>query len=697
MAEAGRRRWSLRPADVGRLLAAWAASALALVVADALVRDLRAGSVWAWLAVAAVAGVLGLVIRPILIELSARIGWISIVLVALVGQAVVMYAAFLVVPGITATFGATVLASWIAAAVGTFVSWFTTAGTDDGLVTSLSARSRRIARFERRAESAEVADPDVDGVVFVQLDGVPSPVLRWAVQSGAVPTVRRWLASGDYVLREWTVQLPCTTPASQLGILHGTIDRVPAFRWYDRELGRMLVANRPADARIIEERASTGRGLLSDGGVSISNLFTGDAERALLTMSRVEVSRGSTQTRRVFAWFLASPSGFARSLTRTLAEIAKERWQARRQVRRGLDPRMARGWTFAVLRAVTNALLRDVNTALVAEEMRRGTKSIYVDYVDYDEIAHHAGMFRPESLASLDGLDRVLETIEALAATAPRRYRIVALSDHGQSQGKTFADRYGIDLGGLCAELMAERVEVHEEAVEGWGRAESLVADLGTSGVGGAVVRRVEDRIERETAAEGHHEHPADAAGDGPAAYGAEPVVIGSGNLGLLYIPGPQRLSFEELDERWPRLVSGLAGHPGIGFVAGVDRDGTPWAIGSAGRRDLITGRVTGDDPLSGFGEHAGRVLLRALLLDEAPELYVNSSIDPLTQDIAAFENLVGAHGGLGGWQDRGMLLVPTDLAAALPDRIEGADALHRELVGMLRACGHRRGEVPAA
>src|SRR6185312_12918058 len=113
-----------------------------------------------------------------------------------------------------------------------------------------------------------------------------------------------------------------------------------------RELGRVLVANRPADAKIIEARASNGRGLLSDGGASISNLFTGDASRAMLTMSQAGASRGSENTRRSAAWFLASPAGFARSFTRTIAEVAKERWQARRQVRRGLDPTVHRGWTF---------------------------------------------------------------------------------------------------------------------------------------------------------------------------------------------------------------------------------------------------------------------------------------------------------------------------------------------------------------
>ncbi len=668
----------LRIGDVGRLLTGWAVSALALGIAGALLPGLWATTPWAYVGAAAVAGLVGVLVRPILVEVSVRIGWAAVLLVALVGQAIIMQVALEVAPGIRSdSFATTFAAAWVAAAIGTALAWLTTAGTDEAYDASLRRRAVR--------STDQLSDPEVDGVLFVQIDGVAYPVLQWALAAGTVPTLRRWIHDGTHVLAEWTPQLPCTTPASQLGILHGSVDQVPAFRWYDRELGRLVVANRPADAALIETRCSDGRGLLADDGISVSNLFSGDAPRSAMTMSRLALTRGSTETRRAVAWYLARPDGFARSLTRTLAEVVKERFQAGRQQRRDLRPRVHRGWTFAGLRAFTNAILRDLNTAVVSDEMLRGTKAIYVDYVDYDEIAHHAGMFRPESLAALDGLDGVLASLARVAEHAPRRYRIVVLSDHGQSQGDTFAQRHGQTLPEVCRGLAASSVAAVDDAVEGWGRAESLLDDLaGDSGVtsraAGTVAKRVRKRV--GTAA--------------PEAAAEEKlVVLGSGNLGLVYAPGAVRLDRAELDARWPRLVTGLAEHPGVGFVAVDDPAVGPLVLGRAGRRELRSGRVEGTDPLIGFPGHSATVLARAMTMPEAPDIYVNSVLDPGTTDVAAFEPLVGCHGGLGGWQDRAMLLAPVDLLRDwdLPSDgtiLIGADRLHEVLVRFLERSGHR-------
>ena len=89
------------------------------------------------------------------------------------------------------------------------------------------------------------------------------------------------------------------------------------------------------------------------------------------------------------------------------------------------------------------------------------------------------------------------------------------------------------------------------------------------------------------------------------------------------------------------------------------------------------------------FGEHAAAMLLSATLMDRGPDLYVNSSVDPDTLDVAAFEPLVGCHGGLGGWQDRGFVMAPPDLLQPTSP-IVGGEELHRHLVDILESLGHR-------
>ncbi|CUR54990.1 putative Type I phosphodiesterase/nucleotide pyrophosphatase [metagenome] len=652
--------------DVVRLLVSWFLSFLALLLTARVLPGFDYSSWRPLLAAAAVTGIVGMIVRPILVEVAATIGWIAVALASVFGQAVIMQIALDVVPGASFNSWWTALAAaWIAAAFGTVLAWFVSAGTDELFAATLL-----------RTKPGAVADPEVDGVLFVQLDGVSFPVMHWVLQSGSMPTLRRWLDSGSHAVHEWTVQMPCTTPASQQAILQGHASGVPAFRWYDRELGRVLVANLPKDAAIIESRASNGHGLLADDGVSISNLFTGDAPKAAMTMSRLEVSRGSRRTRVVFARFLLRPDGLSRSVSRTIAELVRERFQAKRQHRQSMHPRVHRSWTFAGLRAFTNGMLRDLNTAIVSEEMMRGAKSIYVNYVDYDEVAHHAGGTRLESLIALTGLDHVIAILEQVAAKAPRRYHLVLLSDHGHSTGEPFASRYGTTLSELCTQLTHSASTSLEDNVEGWGRVDSVIEDLGggkgTTGVQQAAARQMSKRIS-----------PEESADD------VEFVVVGSGNLGLVFVPAPERMTLEQLDAKWPALVPGLAAHPGVGFVAVMSDDG-PVAIGGAGRHHLATGVVEGEDPLLDFGEHAPAMLLKVATMAQCPDVLVNSLVDPGTQEVAAFEPLVGCHGGLGGWQDRGFVLAPPHLLDPV-EQIVGGDELHQHLVGILEQLGHRK------
>lgn len=42
-----------------------------------------------------------------------------------------------------------------------------------------------------------------------------------------------------------------------------------------------------------------------------------------------------------------------------------------------------------------------MNLTIIADKIYEGAPVIFVDFVDYDEIAHHAGPERPEAMRSL--------------------------------------------------------------------------------------------------------------------------------------------------------------------------------------------------------------------------------------------------------------------------------------------------------
>ena len=676
--------------DVVRAVLALLASSIGFALAGWILPGLDFDGWEPVVLTALVMAVAGLVIRPVLVAIATPLGWAGALVLALLGQALLAYVALSVVPGVEFdTFLSAFAATWIVAAVATLASWLMTAGTNDAVFVHLVRGARR---------GKPVADPEVTGILFVQLDGVPFPVLQWGVMGGTLPTLSRWLRGGSHQFMEWTPTLPATTPASQMGILHGTTDGIPAFRWVDRATGRVFVANKPSDAVDIEALHSDGHGLLADGGVSVSNLFSGDAPTTFATMSRVGALRDDRDGRRRFNRFLMRPDGFMRGVVRTTSELVRERTQARRQIRQDMRPRVHRGWDFAGERGALNGVMRDFNSVMVGEALAAGARSIYVDYVDYDAVAHHAGIMRPESLDALVGLDGLLGQLERVAAEAKRDYRIVVLSDHGQSQGEVFADRYGESLSDLVSRLTGTRVAGTEVNTEGSARVDVLTQEqppLVAQALRAGTAETSGRAQEEESAAQAVLTSSADAGTTTPGAPESPMLVFGSGNLGLVYASGEDhRLSRAEIESRWPDLLPGLARHEGVSFLV-VDTAEGPVAVGPHGEHRLSDGAVTGTDPLTPFRPEAAAFLLRASSMPEAPDIAVNSLLDPVTGEVAAFEGLVGCHGGLGGWQDRAMLVWPSDLPAP-PERLVGADAVHRQLVSWLEHLGHRVDLPPA-
>lgn len=535
------------------------------------------------------------------------------------------------------------------------------------------AYRRRLYRLADRRRRSGPACPATPGTLFLQLDGVGHDVLLDAVGQGLMPTVARWLAGGDgrrpsHRLTSWRTDWSSQTGASQLGILHGSNHDIPAFRWYEKDRREVMVCNRPASAAELQRRAveATGDGgLLGADGASRGNLFSGGADEQALVLS-IAARRRSRENRSragYFAYF-SDPANAVRTALSFVAEVGREMVQAGQTRVRKVRPRVGRGGLYPFVRAFATVVERDVVVAAVMGDMLAGRTAVYADLVAYDEVAHHSGPMSRDALKVLERLDRSLALIENVAEHAPRPYRIVVLSDHGQSPGETFRTRYGLTLGdlvragcGLPVPRKAERTHSGAEA---------------RAAVRAALRRPVEEGGEQRR----------------PSSRRSEPIVLASGNLGLVSFPDvPHRMSKEEIDARHPALLTTLANHPGIGFLLVRSEEHGGVVLGPFGTEVPLAELDENPGPLADFGFGAADAVRRTHSFPHAADIMVNSWFDPAEGEVLAFEEQIGSHGGLGGAQAKPFLLSPRAFSDPAEDGAElaGAEHIHQVLRRWLR------------
>ena len=642
-------RPKLRPL---RLLVVWLIDALALLLAAGIVPGADIRGFMGAVIVSAIVAVLNALLPPIVAALRLPFTVVLGFLLILALDAVILMVAADAVPeelaidGFASALGVALIAAAVSTAAGAV------AGIDDD-----ESYTLRVARRVGRRTGAPEAT-DAPGIVYLEIDGLALPVLRRAMAAGSAPHMARWMADEGYRLIGWEPDLSSQTGASQAGILLGDNDDIPAFRWVEKASGKVVSCSSPDDCAAIEQARSSGAGLLVDGGTSRGNLLSGEADEALMTASRVAEEKRSNPGYRAF---LANGSNVTRTFVLVLWEVVLELVAAKAQRRRDIRPRGHRGGIYPLLRAGMCVFVRDLVAFSVLQDMFRGVPAVYATFASYDEVAHHSGLERADTLEALRKLDQRFGMIHRARRYAARPYEIVVLSDHGQTQGATFRQRNGYGLDDLVQRSLSQgkvdAVEAGDENATGVGRA----MDEATG--------RTDLGQEQLPAAE------------------RDVVVLGSGNLGLVYLrESPHRLTLEEIRERHPQLVEALCEHPHVGFVMARSSEEGAVAIGGAGTHRLADGVVTGEDPLAGFSPNAARHLRRTDGFPHVPDLLVNSFFDPETEEGCAFEELISFHGGLGGPQTEPFILHPPHLEAP-GEPLVGAEAVHRLLRDWRTAC----------
>jgi len=480
----------------------------------------------------------------------------------------------------------------------------------------------------------------------VHLDGVPIQLLREAVETGAMPFLSRLVRSGAYHLDAAFWGSPASTPAFQAGVLFGLRHaNLPAYTWFDRELGREVKMNNPRDALIIERRLeamASGCSLVDGGGTVYLSLFRAGAVNlssmsSLADMPAVWKSLPSCLhdlrdcSRQTLRKYVAG-------VVRDLAESAVDVW---RWVKRVKDWRHEREYMLNRLFLVSLGWGVSHSRAMI--DMARGVPAIYLAYGNYDEVAHRRGPFSPQARAELYRVDRHLETLYAVGRAVEVPYDLYLMADHGHVDSVPVEKRRGRRLRCLLLE----------------GRpAGELGEDIRRGLLDGRVVRPAGERQEDE------------------------PVVIEAGNFSHVYLTrGKEPLEAMDLLTRFPDVLARAAQCPDIGIVM-VRRGESAVAI--------VRGGVYGPDEVSRaplaseFSKRAVADMLRELPhMKTAGDLVLyGESLTPTGTVGFAWE--WGSHGGLTRIETDSALLWPADGPVDLSGLSHCAE-LHRRLAGAYR------------
>ena len=518
-----------------------------------------------------------------------------------------------------------------------------------------SSYYRSVLRDAEKKRKGSVKD--YPGVIIVEIDGLAHKVLLEAVDRGVMPTMKGMIEGNDYKLRMWETDLSSQTGASQAGILHGNNEGIVAFRWIEKSNGnQMMQCSGITKVPELEKRISNGNGLLVDNGASRSNLFSGDTDNVIFTFSKI-MDFGKLYNK---AWYsvFSNPSNFARIVALFLADMIREIWSQITHSIRNVRPRINRGIMYIPTRGATNVFMREINTSTLIGDMMVGDIDVaYSTYLGYDEIAHHSGVRDSDAWIALKQMDDQIKHLTDANKYSPRDYQFVIQSDHGQTNGATFTQRYGQTFEDFVKSLLPEDMTMFAKMTS---NDDHFVGDY-------TPFARKKKKIENE-------KKEAQELSD------SEVIVLASGNLAMIYLTQwSRRLTYEELNGYFPELIPGLINNEYVGFILVKSQEHGDMAIGKNGTYYLDSDKIDGENPLEGFGDNIARHLRRTSSFEHTPDILVNSFYDEEADEVCAFEELVGSHGGAGGDQSKPFILYPSSWNVS-DDDIIGAENIYKLL-----------------
>jgi len=519
----------------------------------------------------------------------------------------------------------------------------------------------RVKYFPFHAERRARREEERRGFLVIQVDALAHDDLLTAMRQGYAPNLKKLIERNGWTLRRYPAGLPSATPAAQAAIFFGTKEGIPAFRWYEKQTGRVLVGSKVADVQVMRDRLPAD-GVLR-GGNGYVNIYDGGADRAIFTLAaqRPQPLLEKMGGARLALLLALHPYRALRIVVDSAWEYLREEWERLLGQIRGQYTYY--WWYLPFIHIGTNVVIRELQTIAVLLDIYTGVPSIYTTYNVYDEFAHHFGPGSRAAMSSVRGLDKRIGQIMRMLRRLPGRpYDVYILSDHGQTPAIPYRIEFGETLGDTIVAAARHGVIVmagvgdytpaDEEAMN------FLISELEEiSSTSIRPARNLGLRLGRWLRR--HYNIFPLVAENVKRSSNTRIVVTYSSSLAHVYWTDPKHpLTFDEIREDHDRraLYYFLVAHRGIGVVITRMLDGAH--VETMRGRALVTpgGEIEvleGEDPLRDYAETAveRRALAHLARQHNAGDMILFGAYDPHRDVCICFDDQVGAHGAMGGRQ----------------------------------------------
>ena len=500
----------------------------------------------------------------------------------------------------------------------------------DDLVLGLQ---RALDRLVRRLRLGAAPVPDRRRLLIVQIDGLSRAVLEEAIAKGRAPFLARLVRQRGYRMAPMSVGLPTSTPVFQMAAMYGVRPDIPGFHYHDKRRKTDIYFPRGGDAAHVEATQAAGRrGIVRDGG-TYGCVFTGGAASNLLTFAMFKRPTGAGLLRTVsmavvLAWVILKGSVVS------VIELS------RAVLRMAADPLSVStdGWKWLAIKVGISVWLRELFTLAVGHDLYAGVGTIYVNYLDYDVVAHAWGPRHRRALRALRRVDASIHRLWRILRRVPEyRYDLHVLSDHGQATCRSYRRVTGgppIEQA-LFDDFFDPTSAPRPATSEGRGRRLASGVKAYRSRRAPGLFQRFVNYLER----------------DFPRVLGEAPetreragirVISAGPNAFVYFLDFPEPLTLEGIEKRFPALATSISDARGIGIVL---------VRSASGPLCFWRGRRYGLDELQA-GPFAGRADLERVVEGIRDLMAMPSAGDLVIYGINApggdvsFISEVGAHAG---------------------------------------------------